>query len=118
MSLVVLRSAYYSYAHSIISHGIIFGGNSSHSDEIFKTQKIIIRILMNSSRNASFWQLFKELKIISVQSQYIFSVLSFVIKNKDQLLFNSQGHQINTRQTSNLYIHSANLTIYQKSVYF
>jgi hypothetical protein len=46
----------------------IFWGNSSHSDEIFKTQKII-GIIMNSTKNASCRQLFKELKILPVQSQ-------------------------------------------------
>jgi hypothetical protein len=34
----------------------------------------------------------------------------------DQFLINSQVHKINTRQTSNLYQPSANLTIYQKGV--
>ena len=53
MSIDVLRSTYFSYAHSIISYGIIFWGNSSYSEEIFKIQKRIIRIFMNSSRNAS-----------------------------------------------------------------
>jgi hypothetical protein len=33
MSLDVLRSTYFSYAHSIISYGIIFLGNSSHSEQ-------------------------------------------------------------------------------------
>jgi hypothetical protein len=75
MSLDVLRSTYFSYVHSIISYGIIFWGNSSHSEEIFKIQKRIIRIIMNSSKNASFWQLFKELNILPIQSQYIFSIL-------------------------------------------
>jgi hypothetical protein len=55
MSLDVLRSTYFSYAHSIISYGTIFWGNSSCSEDIFKIQKIIIRIIMNSSRNASCW---------------------------------------------------------------
>ena len=35
MSLDVLRSTYFSYVHSIISYGIIFWGDSSHSEEIF-----------------------------------------------------------------------------------
>jgi hypothetical protein len=71
MSLDVLRSTYFSYVHSIISHGIIFWGNSSHSEEIFKTLKRIIRTVMNSSKNASCRQLFKELNILPIQSQYI-----------------------------------------------
>ena len=64
------RSKYFSYAHSVISYGIIFLGNSSYSDDIFKVQKRIIRIIMNSSNNASCWQLFKELNILSIQCQY------------------------------------------------
>ena len=37
---------------------------------------------------------------------------------KDQFLSNSQLHKINTRQTCDLYVPTANLTIYQKGVYF
>ena len=70
MSLDVLRSTYFSYVHSIISYGIIFWGDSSCSEEIFKTQKRIIGIVMNSSKNASCRQLFKELNILPIQSQY------------------------------------------------
>jgi len=36
MPLDVLRSTYFSYVHWIISYGIIFWGNSSHNEEIFK----------------------------------------------------------------------------------
>jgi len=94
MSLDVLRSTYFSYVHSIVSYGIIFWVNSSHSEQIFRNQKKIIRIIMNSSKNASCWQLFKELNILPVQSQYIFSLLLFVTKNKVQFLFNLQVHKI------------------------
>jgi hypothetical protein len=53
MSLNVLRSTYFSYAHSIMSYGLIFWGNSTDSDNIFKIQKRIIRIITNSNKNAS-----------------------------------------------------------------
>ena len=92
-------------------------GYSSHSEEIFKTRRRIIRIIMDSSRSASCWHLFKELNILPIQSQYMFSIHVFVIKNKDQFLFISQVHKINTRQTSNLYLPAAHLAIYQKCVY-
>jgi hypothetical protein len=39
MSLDVLRSTYFSNVHSIMSYGIIFWRNSSHSEETFKIQK-------------------------------------------------------------------------------
>jgi hypothetical protein len=111
-----MRSTYFLYVHSIISYGIIFWGNPSHSEEIFKIQKRI-RIIMNSSKNASCQQLFKDLNILPIQSQYILSILLFVTKNKDQFLSNSQVQKINTRQTSELYVPTANLAIYQKGVY-
>ena len=72
MSLDVLRSTYFSYAHSIISYGIVFWGNSSYSEDIFKVQKRIIRIIMNSSRSASCWQVFRDLNILPIQSQHIY----------------------------------------------
>jgi len=42
--------------------------------------------------------------------------LLFVTKNKVQFLSNSPVHKINTRQTSDLYVPTANLTKYQKVV--
>jgi hypothetical protein len=75
MSLDVLRSTYFLYVPSIISYRIIIWGNSSHSEKIFKIQKSIIRIIMNSSKNVSCWQLFKDLNILPIQSQYIFLIL-------------------------------------------
>jgi hypothetical protein len=76
---------YFSYVNKIISYGIIFWGNWSHSEEIFKIQK---RIIMNSSKNASCWQLFKELYILPIQSQYIFSIPVFVTKIKTNFCLN------------------------------
>jgi hypothetical protein len=118
MSIDVLRSTYFSYVHSIISYGIVFWGNSSHSEDVFKIQKRIIRIIMSSGRKASCRQLFRELNILPFQSQYILAILLFVTKNKDQFISNSQVHTINTRQTSDLYIPTVNLTTYKKGVYY
>ena len=118
MSLDVLRSTYFSYAHTIISYGIVFWGNSSYSEDIFKIQKRIIRIIMNSSRNASCQQLFKDLNILPRKSQYIHSILIFVIKNTDQFLSTSLIHMINTRHSSDLYVPAADLTICKKGIYY
>jgi len=118
MSLDVLRSTHFAYVHSIVSYGIIYVGNSSHIEEIFKVHKRIIRTIMNLSKNASCQQPFRELNILPVPSQYIFSLLLFITKNKDQFMTNSQMHKITTWQTFDLYIPTANLTVYQKVVYY
>jgi hypothetical protein len=63
MSLDVMKMIYYSYVHSVISYGIIFGGNSHLSGSIFKIQKRIIRIITNAGRRDSCHQLHKQLQI-------------------------------------------------------
>jgi hypothetical protein len=73
---------------------------------------------MNSSKNTSCQQLFKDLNILPIQSQYIYSILLFVTENKDQLLSNSQVHKISSRQNSDMYLPIENLAMYQKGVYY
>ena len=73
MSQDTLRTIYFSYFHFILPYSIIFWGNSAYSPNIFKIQKRIIRIIMNSRNRNSCCQLFKKLKILSLKSQYIFS---------------------------------------------
>jgi len=46
-------------------------------------------------------------------SQYIHSLLILVVNTRAQFLINSEIHNINTRQSSNLHLPLANLDIYQ-----
>ena len=39
ISVDILSMICFSYVHSVMSYGIIFGGNSHHSNSIFKIQK-------------------------------------------------------------------------------
>jgi len=100
MSQDTLRTIYFSYFHSILSYGIIFWGNSAYSCNIFKIQKRIIRIIMNARNRYSCRQLFKYLKILRLKSQYIFSLLLLVAKNRDLYKSNSEIHSINSRFSS------------------
>jgi len=96
MSQGTLRTIYFLYFHSILSYGIIFWDNSAYSSNIFKIQKRIIRIIMNIRYRDSCCQLFKNLKILTLKSQCIFSLLLFVAKNRDLYESNSEIHNINT----------------------
>ena len=64
-SLISTRNIrlYFSYVHSIIAYGIIFWGNSPHSNNIFKLQKRAIRIIMNVDNRVSYRELFRKLNI-------------------------------------------------------
>jgi len=60
----ILKMIYYSYVHSITTYGIILGGKSPHSTDIFKIQKWIIWIMTKSRSRDSCRQLFKRLEIL------------------------------------------------------
>ena len=109
---------YFSSVHTIISYGIIFWGNSSHSNTIFKLQKRIIRIIVNVRNRESCRELFKKLHILPLHSQYIISLLLFVVKNINMFKFNSMVHSINTRHCTDLHLPSTHLTKVQKGVYY
>jgi len=112
-----LRTIYFSYVHSIMAYVIIFGGNLSHSNNIFKLQKRAIRIIMNVDNRVSCNELFKKLNILPPHFQYILSLLLlFVVKNIEEFILNSEVHSINTRHRSDLYPLSIKLTKYKKGV--
>ena len=90
------------------------GGNSTRSDEVFKLQMRAIRIIMNSHSWTSCRELFKELNILHLQSQYILSHALSVIKNIDDFTITSDIHSINIRLKSNLHPPLTRLTKYQK----
>ena len=120
LTMNTLRMIYFSYAHSVLSYGIIFWGNSHahYTNSIFKIQKRIIRIITNSSSHDTCRQLFKHLQILSLPSQYIFFLLVFVTKNRNFFQSNSEIHNLNTRFNRNLHLPSTNLTSVQKGVFF
>jgi len=113
LPMETLRMVYFYSVHSLLSYGIIFWGNSSHGDTIFKLQRRSIRIIMRVSNNASC----RELNVLPFYSQYIFSLLLFVVKNIDKFILNSTVHSINTRHCSDLHLSAAHLTKVQKGVY-
>jgi len=90
-SLGNLRTIYFSTVHSIISYGIIFWGNSTYSNIIFKIQKRVIRIMMNVRNKEFCRELFKNLNILPLHSQYILSLLLFVVKNLNMFIIQFGG---------------------------
>ena len=80
LSVDILRMIYFSY---VMSYGIIFWGNSHPSNNIFKIKKRIIRMITNTGSRDSCCQLFKQLQILSLPSQYIFFLLVFVNKKRN-----------------------------------
>jgi hypothetical protein len=70
MSTSALKAIYYSFFHSLMNYGIIFWRNSSHSFTIFRLQKKVIRIMLGCGNRVSCRNIFKELEILPLASQY------------------------------------------------
>jgi hypothetical protein len=118
VSQQTLKVIYYSHFHSIISYGIIFWGHSAPSSRVFRPQKRIIRIMTGRRSRDSCRKLFTSLKILPFPSLYIFSLLRFVIKNKELFTTNNETHKFGTRQHLNFHYPSANLKTYQTGVFY
>jgi len=73
---------------------------------------------MESGSKESCRKICGELSIITLCSQYIFSLLCFVISNKAQYIQNLDGHGRYTRFGLNLHLLISNLTLYQNNTHY
>jgi hypothetical protein len=61
---------------------------------------------------------FKKLKILPLQSQYIYLLLIFVINNRQHFKINSEIHNINSRNDLDLRYPQSHLSVYQKGTHY
>jgi hypothetical protein len=73
---------------------------------------------VNSSSRTSCHDLFKEVQILTVYSQYIYSLLMCVIKIRYLFKSSFDVHSLSTRYNSDLHLPTANLTIFPKGVFY
>jgi hypothetical protein len=112
-----LWTIYYAYIHSILSYGIIFGGNSSNVNKLFILQKKTVRILSNTGTRESCREAFKNMEIMTLYSQYIYSLILFTVDNTHLFTPNNKIHKYTTRNNSNLHLPTINLTKFYKGPY-
>jgi len=63
-------------------------------------------------------ELFKSIKILPLYSQYIFSLLMYVVNNKHLFTRNLEVHNHDTRSAKNFHLPITNLTTHQKVAYY
>jgi hypothetical protein len=85
---------------------------------IFGIQKRIIRGMSGLRFRDSCKDAFRDWGILPLQSQYILSLLIFVVNNMGLYHKSSQIHGLNMRHNFDLYHPQANLTIYQRGSYY
>jgi hypothetical protein len=75
-----------------MSYGVIFWGSSTDSKKVFNIQKKTFRIIACAKRTVSCR------KLLPTVSEFLLSLLSFVVENTEGYQTNSNIHNINTRQ--------------------
>ena len=79
---------YYALFLSVMSYGLIFWGKSTNSKCVFILQKRAVRIIIGTRNNVSSREVFKLLKILPLSAQHIYSLLMFVVNNRNLFLDN------------------------------
>jgi hypothetical protein len=115
--LDTLKVIDFAHRHSIISYGIIFWGSSSYANKVFILQKKIIRIIVNTRPRNSCREVFKNMEIMTLYSQYIYSLILYTVNNKYLFNTNNKIHKYRTRYNNNLHLPIANLSKFNKQAY-
>jgi len=98
--------------------GLFLGGINHIVIRFSKSKKGWLESLQVQEREIHAGNCSKKLEILPLYSQYIYSISIFVIKNKHLFHTNNQIHSIHTRFKTNLHPATANLTKFQKGVYY
>jgi hypothetical protein len=96
------RLVYFSYFHSVMSYGLLLWGSAADINDIFILQKRAIRAIYVLKPRQSIRDLFKEINILTVASQYIYDNILYVHKYRDTFLKHSDIHKFNTRNCDKL----------------
>jgi hypothetical protein len=118
LSLESLKSVYFSYFHSIMVYGLVFWGNCDHNNTVFKLQKRIIRIMVGIGNRESCRGYFKTLKILPLQSEYIYLLMMFVINNDEHFIRNSQIRNRDIKNNTDFYYPKSYLSFYQRGLHY
>jgi len=92
-------------------------GNNPNSIKIFRMQMQVLRIMNKSKKMDSFTELFKTMDILPLYSQHMFSLLMYVVNNKQIFTKKLEVHNHDTRSAKNFHLPTTNLTKYQKGAH-
>jgi hypothetical protein len=77
-----------------------------------------ITVITNSWKEDYCRELFRKLQILPLYSQCIYSLLMFVVKNRNTLKWNCDIHNIGTRHHNDIHLPSAQSKLFQKGVFY
>lgn len=117
VSKEALLTAYHGLIASNIRYGVIFWGNSTDVEKIFKYQKRCIRAMFHLKMTDSCRPFFVGYNILTTPSLYIFETAVFVKQNPDLFCRLSDVIQRNRRDQSKVCVRNSTTTLMRKSIF-
>jgi hypothetical protein len=84
---------------------------------VFILQKKIIRIITNTRPRDSCREAFKNMEIMTIYSQYIYSLVLYTVNNKHLFDAINEIHNYETRNNNNLHLPLSNSSKLNKEAY-
>jgi hypothetical protein len=85
---------------------------------VFIVQNKVIRIITTTRPRDSCREAFKNMEIMTLYSQYIYSLVLYTVNNKHLFDTNNEIHKYNTRNNNNLHLQLANLSKFNKGAIY
>lgn len=98
LNLNSLITFYYRHVYPLLNYDILLPGTAVRFSDIYKSQKRKICFISNKYTWESYRPLFARFKLLTLLSIYILELLSYVYKNKKNIILNSDYHDGNTRK--------------------
>lgn len=109
---------YYATVYSYLGYNILLWGQAKDIERVLITQKRIVRLIFGLNYRASCRPVFKEKKILTIASIYIYKSVLLIRKNLNTMTTVSQTHYHNTRQGEMLHLQHFNNYFYKESPSF
>lgn len=119
VNIATTLMAYHGLVASILRFGIVFWGNCSLREQVFKAQKRCIRAMCSLKMTDSCAPIFKSLKLLTFPALYIFEVAVFVKLNKHNFTTVSETRKrpMRSQYKNLLQVGGHNTALLKKSVF-
>jgi hypothetical protein len=90
------KMVYYAFSHPIKPYGLILGGKQNTQYDCIQTAKTAVRIMVGAGNRDSCRKIFKSLKILKLASQFIYSLVMFIVNKMELFIENSEMYTTKT----------------------
>jgi hypothetical protein len=112
-----LKVIYFAYFHAAMVYDI-FWRNLTNNKKVFLQQKRIVKIMIGLTSRTICKPSFQGLELLTFSSQYILSLMRFLLQNLEIYTYNSTIHGFSTINKLQLHKLSNTLKIYQKGAFY